>query len=152
MGGVVHPLPFLNQSSSPSATFLTDRFYFGTPLTMRGFERCSFGVVEHEDNLGGEVVAGAAASVSWAATKDMNSSGIRFHSFVNAGNLVPLNRNSLVQGTIQDLYDTARVSVGTGVVVPTPIGRLEINVATPILKQAWDRTRRFQFGLDLQFH
>ena len=85
------PSPLL-RSPSPSSSarsHLSDRFFFGTPLTMRGFESWSLGPIDHHDTLGGEVTASTALSASVLLPDGLGgSSGARLHAFVNGGNLV----------------------------------------------------------------
>ena len=158
MAGLLQPLsPFLSvsKSSPPSArSHLSDRFFFGTPLTMRGFESWSLGPVDHHDTLGGEVTASTALSASVLLPDGLGgSSGARLHAFVNGGNLVgrgaSAGRSWADVGT--ELWTGSRVSAGVGVVVPTPFGRLEFNLVRALRKAQTDRTKQLQVGLGLQF-
>ena len=169
MAGLLQPLPsFLpaSLSSHPTATthqphsHLSDRFFFGTPLTMRGFESWSLGPVDHHDSLGGEVTASGALTASVLLPDAMGgASGVRLHGFVNGGNLV--GRGVAGVGGVaggrswsdvgRELWMGSRVSAGVGVVVPTPFGRLEFNLVKALRKAQTDRTKQLQVGLGMQF-
>jgi len=158
MAGVLHPLSLFSSSKSspPSSarSHLSDRFFFGTPLTMRGFESWSLGPVDHHDSLGGEVTASTALSASVLLPDGLGgSSGARLHAFVNAGNLVGRGTGAGkgVADLGRELWAGSRVSAGVGVVVPTPFGRLEFNCVRALRKAETDRTKQLQVGLGLQF-
>ena len=112
MAGLLHPLPAflpkslssLSASSSSSSSHpesisatgrshMSDRFFFGTPLTMRGFESWSLGPIDHHDTLGGEVTASAALTASVLLPDSLGgNSGVRLHGFLNGGNLIGRGR------------------------------------------------------------
>ena len=164
MAGLLHPLsPFLpsalssassKQSPPSTRSHLSDRFFFGTPLTMRGFESWSLGPLDHHDALGGEATASAALSASLLLPDGLGgSAGARLHAFVNGGNLVGRGAAG-ARGWAdvgRELWAGSRVSAGVGLVVPTPFGRLEFNVVRALRKAQTDRTKQLQLGLGLQF-
>ena len=147
MGGGLQPL------ASSATTQLSDRFFFGTPLTLRGFETWSLGPIDHHDSMGGEVTVGAGLSASVPLPKSWGGGegeGPRVQWFLNGGGLVGKGKAGW-GGVGRDLWGSARWSTGVGLVIPTPVGRLEFNLVRPLVKMDTDRTKTVQFGIGLQF-
>ncbi|MGO7815595.1 BamA/TamA family outer membrane protein, partial [Rhizobium ruizarguesonis] len=44
-----------------------------------------------------------------------------------------------------------RASVGVGVVCQSPFGALRLDYAIPVLKEYFDKTQNFKFGINNQF-
>lgn len=76
---------------------------------------------------------------------------LRPHCFINAGNLLSLNHVGNWNARAREAIDTVRVSAGAGLVLPTPFGRLEINLTKPLRAQASDELKMFQIGIGLDF-
>lgn len=166
-GGIIRPFSsFLKTRSGSSSgdevyrprtentTLINDRFFFGGPLSLRGFQQGGVGPSDQNDSLGGELYGAAGVDLSFDLPSDSATKfGIRGHVFANAGNCVSLEgvAGALPATQLKTLVANARVSVGCGIVCPTPIGRLEFNVCHPVQSYANDRTSRFQLGLGLQF-
>jgi outer membrane protein insertion porin family len=79
----------------------------------------------------------------------MREAGIHFHAFANVGALLPI---AAVPSAPKDLArvmrDSARVSLGVGVVWPLPIGQIEINYGKVVRAGAHDRVKDgFQVGI-----
>lgn len=146
--GAVRPF---NQSINKS-THLSDRFFLGHALSVRGFAPFTLGPLDHEDNIGGDAMATASASLTFKLpVQALNDAGARLHLFANAGNLIDLNSHQSTKQSLRQAASDARVSFGAGLAIPSPLGRLEFNVVHAAQKQASDRTRSLQWGLGWQF-
>jgi outer membrane protein insertion porin family len=156
----------LLQALSGHKPFLSDRFFVGGPLSMRGFEPRGLGPTEADSRtvsaaLGGDAffVAGAAVSRSiplppgrdWGALRALVSSGaVRVHAFANVANCIRAREGqSVVAEAAQRLFAGVRASVGVGIAFATPLGRAELNLCRPLLHTPalGDRVAYVQAGL-----
>lgn len=150
-GGVVFPWGsgFLNKPSSlPERFFLGGDFSpvctLGGPTTVWGFKTRGMGPTEprrqngnkpEEENMnppgrdvvGGDVAVTAFADISFdLPIRWLREHGVHGHVFAGAGNLAKLTENEFRNFTVKKFVETARSSVGAGVVVPTKFFRLEV--------------------------
>jgi len=162
-GGVIRPwscLPGLSRLSRAEKSghtggvhnvLINDRFFCGGPLILRGFQSCGIGSRDGQDPLGGELFTVACAKVSWPLP---NLLGLqtRFHAFANVGNVVSFNGESMSE-TVTRAKQSYRAAAGCGLVLGVPIGRLELNLVTPLRKLDQDvcPAKSFQFGLGIKF-
>ena len=156
----------LLQALSGHKPFLSDRFFVGGPLSMRGFQPRGLGPADAEVRtvsaaLGGDAffVAGAAVSRrvplppgrDWGPLRALVSSGaVRVHAFANAANCVRArDGQSVVAEAAARLLSGVRAAVGVGVAFATPLGRAELNLCRPVLHSPalGDRVAYFQAGL-----
>ncbi|KAI3432894.1 hypothetical protein D9Q98_010476 [Chlorella vulgaris] len=102
------------------------------------------------DALGGDLFCSFAAALNFQLPVDaMRAAGIHGHVFVSGGNLVALSgagRNW--QSAWHEFTTTFRWSAGAGIVWPTQIGKLELNVCQVLARQPFDRAR---VGLEFGF-
>ncbi|EFJ52244.1 hypothetical protein VOLCADRAFT_116281 [Volvox carteri f. nagariensis] len=152
--------------SRPSC--IADRFFLGGPSSLRGFKYKGAGPSDvrrppagtsrgeqaqlsgRRDALGGDVYTSIFASLMFQlphpALKLLNLHG---HAFVNGGNVMQLSGTGRAPATLlSDFGSTFRWSCGTGLVVPTPLGRFEANYCVILSSQEHDRVRR---GIQLGF-
>lgn len=133
---------------------ISDRFWLGGPMTLRGFNFKGAGPrtspkrqgAEGGDSLGGDVFWSTGASLYLPFPhKLLHAAGMRCHLYANAGNLCAweTSARTLLQG--------ARASVGAGLVFPTQIGRIEANYSYVLRANSRDQVRRFQMGLGMDF-
>ncbi len=105
-----------------------------------------------DDVLGGDFYNAAGVSLSWllpfAVTKDY---GIRTQLFGTAGNLINYDSQSSLADNARAWKNGLKTSAGVGLVVPTPIGRFELNLAQPLSTNDGERTKRLQIGLGYRF-
>lgn len=148
--GHVQPLSSLFRSASLSPIKINDRFFFGGPLFLRGFKYGGIGPRCRDDPLGGTVYAAACARLS-APLGTLGGVPVRGQVFVDAGNLLAVNDRS-VDAVLREGISTARASCGFGIALGVG-GRLELNITTPLAKQAHDvcPANRFQIGFGLRF-
>ena len=154
-------------------TCIADRFFLGGVGCLRQFENNGVGPSDSRrstsksekaasadeepplkrDALGGDFVWSAAAAIQMDVPGEkfeaMREAGIHFHAFANVGALLPI---AAVPSAPKDLArvmrDSARVSLGVGVVWPLPIGQIEINYGKVVRAGAHDRVKDgFQVGI-----
>lgn len=137
---------------------LSDRFYMGGPLSLRGFEINSAGCKSGQDFTGGNLswVVGLHAYTPLPFYWKRFGSGswldnFRMHAFLNAGNLLPEVVRSRVQAG--KLIRNIRASYGLGLAYNfMGLARIEINYCLPIKAQKGDKfSDGFQFGIGLSF-
>mmetsp|Transcript_32905 Transcript_32905/g.52475 ORF Transcript_32905/g.52475 Transcript_32905/m.52475 type:complete len:386 (+) Transcript_32905:3023-4180(+) len=164
--GALYPLSedtprFRHQKQLPEGTkavggssAISDRFWLGGPLSLRGFNHKGVGPrtnpklqgAKGGDSLGGDVTWSIGSSLYFPFPHPtLNAAGLRCHLFANAGNLCAWETSfrTLVRGV--------RVSVGGGLVFPTMMGRIEANYAFVLRANSRDQQKRFQLGLGLDF-
>jgi outer membrane protein insertion porin family len=147
--GFVKPLRF--GGLCRDSLCVSDRFFVGGPLQLRGFHPSGIGpradtggslVAGGGDSLGGELfyTSMLAASAPFPFNTTMKEAGLRFMCFVNTGTLsgwgVPVT--SLIRST--------RASVGTGVTLSTSMGKLEATYSIPLRYGPRDIRQQAQFG------
>ena len=151
--GKVGLLVPLGPNAGASDTCITDRFFLGGVSSLRGFrhrgvgpsdgrrvrpqdEAASGGPPEaplrgapprKRDALGGDLFCSLLAEYNFDLPHAvLEALGIRGHVFANAGNTILLgDRPSLA--AIDEFLGTFRVSAGVGLVMPTILGRFEVN-------------------------
>lgn len=129
---------------------LLDLFYKGSE-TVRGFAPAGIGPRDlasaNQDALGGKMYAAATAETMFqlpGVPKDLGLSGA---AFVDAGSLWGANKTAAALPGIAGSAASLRASVGVGLAWDSPLGPLRADYAIPILKQAFDKTQPFSFGL-----
>eukprot|EP00468_Gymnochlora_sp_CCMP2014_P003839 CAMPEP_0167760750 /NCGR_PEP_ID=MMETSP0110_2-20121227/11760_1 /TAXON_ID=629695 /ORGANISM="Gymnochlora sp., Strain CCMP2014" /LENGTH=390 /DNA_ID=CAMNT_0007647297 /DNA_START=67 /DNA_END=1235 /DNA_ORIENTATION=+ len=118
-----------------AASYINDRFFLqGTrDLKVRGFKE--FGPMDEGDALGGDTYFALGAHMSYCPPiKAFEDYNIRLHAFTNCGNMTLLNDGSDVADRMSSMFELEglKVSVGCGIVAPTPFGRFEFNLAKPV--------------------
>ncbi|KAG0262694.1 hypothetical protein DFQ27_002213 [Actinomortierella ambigua] len=139
---------------------LSDRFFLGGPMSVRGFKSFGLGPRDGGDSLGGDayVSAGVSLLTPFPGFPAPDAS-VKGHLFANAGSLVAVTPSSstttaatTMRRTAEDLTKTPSVSVGAGVVYRHPQVRIELNFAVPLVASQSDAVSRgWQFGLGIRF-
>lgn len=128
---------------------ISDRFYLGGPLSVRGFKMGGIGEREGNDALGGEGYWAAGASLI-SSIPGLSHLPVKAHAFANAGSMV--TRAGTPSDTIKELSETPRTSVGFGFILHHSIARLEANYCIPLKYAGTDLPEpKFQFGFGLNF-
>jgi Omp85 superfamily domain len=128
---------------------LFDRFYIGD-ASMRGFDlrgigpkiRPSGAQAEETVGIGGRAYYVARTELSVAAGGVLGATGLRPGVFIDAGSVFAADKSGLLPGeTLLGNSAKPRISLGIGLAMITPVGRLRIDFAKPIMKQDGDRAK-----------
>eukprot|EP00536_Pseudo-nitzschia_multiseries_P004255 jgi/Psemu1/237487/estExt_Genewise1.C_700031 len=172
-GGLLKPLSFGGLCKPPT---ISDRFFVGGPMQLRGFLPAGIGPRSAKggstspggDAMGGTLYYTINVSASMAPPPGslLDSYGIRFFGFWNAGTLVGLSpltcshyhhyQSPQGQGpspipTWKQIAQSTRTAVGVGVSGGTPLGRMEVTYAYPLRYGPRDARRNLQFGFGFSF-
>lgn len=155
---------------------LSDRFHIGGntspictlggPITLLGFKTRGLGPTDlrrlipsrsdntesppspERDVLGGDIAVTAFADLSFDLPLEvLKKAGIHGHVFATAGNLAKISEDELKVFSFRNFWNTARSSVGFGVIVPTKLFRMEVCVSASNLFLTPDK----DFRSDLVF-
>ncbi len=133
---------------------LFDRFYIGD-TSMRGFDLRGIGpkvrpsAVGPGQNIaiGGRAYYAARAELSVPIGGVLGDRGLRASAFVDAGSVFGArNAGLLPNETLLGNSAKPRVAAGVGLALNTPVGRLRLDFAKPLIKQAGDRTKLFSIS------
>ncbi|KAI1290037.1 Sorting and assembly machinery component 50 -like protein B [Halotydeus destructor] len=135
---------------------ITDRFFIGGPLSLRGFKL--FGVGPHAENCA------TGANTFWVGGLHIytplpfrpGQGGLgdifRTHFFLNAGTIGNIDAVLDQYKTLSTLTNRLRYSAGLGIVVALGAARFELNYTYPWGQLAGDRVDTpLQFGLGVSF-
>lgn len=148
------PLNFANAALSCSlrtallvpfgTSFINDRFFLGGSHDMRGFRSLGVGPTDTRapdpdaktpktsyDSIGGDALLAATAALSFDLPHPtLQKLGVHGHVFGCIGNLTPfsdvLKCKSDPKRFAEDFAKSTRATAGVGIVVPTPLGRIEV--------------------------
>ncbi|RUS70155.1 hypothetical protein EGW08_022081 [Elysia chlorotica] len=136
---------------------ISDRFFLGGPLTLRGFNLKGCGPHSHDNALGAESYWLAAAHLysplPFRPGKGRFGELFKTHFFVNAGNLGNLDFSGCSKSFLCRVCVKMRWSYGCGIVLCMGrIARLELNYVVPMRVQKGDKANPgLQFGIGIQF-
>ncbi|CAJ1956658.1 unnamed protein product [Cylindrotheca closterium] len=151
-GGYLKPLSY-NGACKPAT--ISDRFFVGGPMQLRGFLPAGIGPRTKKggstspdgDSLGGSLYYTASVSASTSPPGIFRNYGIQMFGFANAGTLVGTTDGI----PLQAIVNSTRTSVGAGVAASTPMGKLEVTYAWPLRYGPRDARRNVQFGFGFNF-
>nr|CCA15973.1 sorting and assembly machinery component 50 putativ [Albugo laibachii Nc14] len=135
---------------------ISDRFFLGGPLSLRGFHYKGVGPrasptqggVPSGDSLGGDLFYTASAHVGFPFPFPMLAMlGLRGQVFGSIGNLTTWDRVLHKKRWMRNLANDTRVSIGMGLVLPSSFGRLEASYSWIISALKHDHIRRGQIGI-----
>ncbi|KAI8353329.1 surface antigen-domain-containing protein [Blakeslea trispora] len=139
----------ISTMNEPQEIALTDRFYLGGPLSVRGFKMGGIGEREGNDAVGGEAYWAAGASL---IARLPGLDHVKAHAFANAGSIVTQAQGVPLGETIKRLSETSRSSVGFGLIFHHPVVRVEANYCIPMRYHATDLPEpKLQFGFGVHF-
>lgn len=134
---------------------VSDRFFVGGPMQLRGF--CPAGIGPRAkigsatapmgDALGGEFFYTASLAASMTSAY-LNQHGLRFLVF---GNLGTLAGSLAAAPSWTTIIRSSRASVGVGACIGTPMGRAELTYSWPLRYGPRDARKNVQFGLGFTF-
>jgi outer membrane protein insertion porin family len=129
---------------------LLDLFYKGNE-TIRGFAVAGYGprdtLSANQDALGGKMFYSTTAEALFQIPGVPQDLGLRGAIFADAGSLWGLNGTAAQQPGAVGNTPALRASVGVGLAWDSPIGALRADYAIPLVKQPYDKTQPFSFGL-----
>ena len=142
------------QGVAPTGSFASvpvlDRFFQNT-LFVRGVSPRDIGPKADKDVLGGDLYTAFTASLSTAIPR-YEGVPIRPHVFANAGNLVSFT--DYLNGPRESkcpLANSTVASAGFGVVLPTALGRIEFNMASPLNRDGSIGKLGFALGASMEW-
>lgn len=126
---------------------IQNRFFIGGE-TLRGFRSAGIGPrdITTGDALGGREYAIGSAELTFPSGLPREL-GIRGKVFTDFGVL----RDPDTSGPEVADVDSLRVSLGVGAVWRSPFGPIRLSVATPVLKEDFDKTELFRFSFGSRF-
>lgn len=136
-------------------TDMTEHFYLGGPLSLRGFKQRGVGPQNEGNATGGRLYWATGLHVFAPLPFRPGAGGIgelfRSHFFVNAGSLAAPAEN--ISTMLESMAGSARVSCGAGVAVRVGnVARFELNYCVPLIAMPSDVTARgLQFGIGVNF-
>ncbi|KAI7872710.1 surface antigen-domain-containing protein, partial [Spinellus fusiger] len=145
--------------SQQHPTSVSDRFYVGGPLSVRGFSTGGIGPHDYKDALGGDAYWSAGVSVLTPLPR-WEDKPVRAHAFLNGGSCVPVTgkgregkgeENGLIFNSLS-LTASPSIATGVGLVYRHSIARIELNYCIPLTAAKGDHVRRgLQLGIGLSF-
>ncbi|CAL8469714.1 g9256 [Coccomyxa elongata] len=133
-------------------TYISERFFLGgVHGNLRGFHFKGAGPVDTRqgreggvDALGGDMMCAILAEIRFQLpVAAMRAAGMYGHAFLNGGNAAQLSGTGRpLKQTLKDfvrVHQTWRWSAGVGLVWPTSLGRLEVNLCKVLKHQMTDR-------------
>jgi len=140
---------------------LSDHFYLGGPLNVRGFDTRGLGPSSEGNALGGMAYWATGLHLYTPLPfRSGSSSGFgdlfRTHSFVNAGNLLPCfvyNADRGISHNMDEAIRNFRLSYGFGLALKFGgIARIELNYCLPVRAQKGDKIAPgLQLGVGVSF-
>lgn len=139
--------------SCPKPPTVSDRFFVGGPLQLRGFSSAGIGprankgstTAPQGDALGGEFFYTATLAASMT-TASLDAYNIRLFGFGNVGTLA-----GSLQSNWRTIAQSSRASVGIGAMAALPMGRIEATYSKPLRYGPRDARQPLQFGLGFSF-
>ncbi|KAG8995249.1 hypothetical protein FRB94_009324 [Tulasnella sp. JGI-2019a] len=151
--GMLYPIDLFASRPAGSQSMFSDRFQLGGPLSIRMFKQNGLGVRDGPDSLGGDMYWSAGLSVISDIPKKP-AWPIKFHAFVNAGRLDPLDRSKPIDlvASIRQSLTQPSISAGVGLIYRFDPIRVEVNFGVPLVTNQSDMGRKgFQVGMGLEF-
>jgi outer membrane protein insertion porin family len=124
-----------------------------TNSDIRGFENKGIGprITNPDDPLGGTTYFTASAEATFPMPGFPRDFNLRGAVFADAGTLFGNDVELLGSDTAQGTDAQLRASVGLGLIWQSPFGALRVDYAIPVVKEDFDKTQRFKFGINNQF-
>lgn len=126
---------------------INERFYLGG-TSLRGFERAGVGPRDTltDDSLGGNLFYRGSAELKFPIGLP-EELGVAGHAFSDFGSLWSLDE------TGAGIFDenSIRAAAGVGISWRSPLGPIRIDLATPIIKEDFDKDELFRFSFGTRF-
>lgn len=129
---------------------LLDMFYVGED-TIRGFEPSGIGPRDlssaNQDALGGQNYLTSTAEARFNLPLVPEDIGLRGAVFADSGTLFGTSSSIAKSSGIVGTAASLRASAGAGLIWDSPVGALRADYAFPLVKQSYDKTQPFSFGI-----
>ena len=161
----------INSKGARKMCHMSDRYFLGGPLSVRGWNLCGIGPRTHGasnvDNISDRRGSGGIVGDSLGGLTKMTSlialsshiplpyeatKGVKALLFLNSAVLLPHAVFPLAfpsSNIISDLLSFTRVSVGTGLSYSLGPARIELSVAVPLIASPHDNLKTYQIGVSL---
>eukprot|EP00741_Cyanophora_paradoxa_P004408 tig00000802_g4279.t1 len=150
MAGILHTPKGIARSC------ISDRFFLGGSNSLRGFRTHAVGPEMNGQALGGELMGAASARLSTGfgflpEGNLLEALGMRAFAFANAGNTMLRRHGAPRKEEAERFWGGVEASLGVGLAVPFPVGRVELNFCRPLrtMDGADGRVQNFQIGLGI---
>ncbi|XP_053994398.1 sorting and assembly machinery component 50 homolog A isoform X1 [Hylaeus volcanicus] len=137
---------------------ITDQFFLGGPMNLRGFEMRGCGPRQDGNSIGGDAYWALALHLYTPLpfTPGRHSFGdlFRLHGFVTGGNVsnFTFKLSNNYKENMKIFTENVRCSVGGGIAMKLGnVARIELNLVMPLLHVRSDVLQKFQFGIGLQY-
>jgi len=136
---------------------ISDNFFLGGPLNIRGFDLRGVGPHSDGNSLGGTMYWATGLHLYGPLPFRPGKGGLgdlfRTHLFMNAGNVGSFNMSGNMQRDLDMLAQDFRLSYGLGLAVKLGgIARIELNYCIPVKASRGDKvTPGLQFGVGVNF-
>ncbi|XP_057318533.1 sorting and assembly machinery component 50 homolog [Microplitis mediator] len=149
---------FLREISNDLQINITDLFFLGGPLHIRGFPRRGFGPHNEGNAMGGNTYWALAlhlyTPLPFRPGKNSFGDLFRLHGFINGGNLgnISFQKDGDYSDNLKIFTDNVRCSAGVGIAMRLGgIARIELNLVMPLLMGRYDMFQQYQFGIGVQY-
>lgn len=119
--------------------------------TVRGFATGGIGprdtLSANLDALGGRFFVASTAEAMFEIPGVSKETGLRAGVFADAGSLWGTTQKAAALPGIAGSAPALRASAGIGLAWDSPLGPLRVDYAIPLVKQPYDKTQAFSFGL-----
>ncbi|KAK9745390.1 Omp85 superfamily domain [Popillia japonica] len=145
---------FLKGLSNDMKIGMTDKFFLGGPLDIRGFQMRGIGPRSDGNALGGDVYWSGGLHLFTPLPFRPGKGGFgdifRTHLFLNAGNI---STEKSDESLVEQLSKNIRMSTGIGIAIRLgQMARVEINYCFPLQHDQNDVVQQgIQFGIGVQF-
>ncbi len=133
-------------------TRINDRFFLGGD-TLRGFEFAGIGPRDltggAQDALGGNRFSRGSLEIT-SPLPIPGDLSVKGHIFADAG-ILGDNPESPLAGEVFKNDESLRASVGIGATWISPFGPIRLDLATPLMKESYDRTEVVHFSFGTHF-
>jgi len=136
---------------------ISDNFFLGGPMNIRGFDLRGVGPHSDGNSLGGTMYWATGLHIYGPLPFRPGRGGFgdlfRTHLFMNAGNVGSFNMSGNMQRDLDMLAQDFRLSYGLGLAVKLGgIARIELNYCIPVKASRGDKvTPGLQFGVGVNF-
>ncbi|OMJ13472.1 SAM50-like protein [Smittium culicis] len=140
--------PLLDHSTK---SYISDRFFLGGPMSIRGFSYRGLGPYDGKDSLGGELMGVASLSLM-SRLPFIKSENLLGQIFINAGSLSNWISGTSYADHAKLAFSRPCVSAGVGISYKLGGFNVEANYCVPLVITSTDKVETgIKFGLGINF-